>query len=197
MGMGAEDSGGGGAGGFILIIDTFCKGKVQACNERGRRSGDRGSGSGVCAGVFRGGHCDALDGDGKCGYCHIVYNFCSFCGARVLPMKAGYQLFGINVVEGFPTVMCFREPFPSNQILQLVMPSSCAQNLFYFPFGLAIDKVRGWFLKVRAMDSGFVIGGEKGSVEYVMNLPLGRKFQAERCAGYCCCDEEGAISFQS
>jgi hypothetical protein len=77
------------------------------------------------------------------------------------------------------------------------MPSSCAQNLLYFPFGLAVDKVRGWFLKVRAVDRGFIIGGEKGSVEYVVDFPLGGKFQVEGRARYCCCDEEGAISFWS
>jgi hypothetical protein len=112
-------------------------------------------------------------------------------------MEVFYHLFGVDMAEGFSTIMCFGEPLPSNQILQLVVPSSCAQNLFYFPFRLAVDEVRGWFLKVRAVDRGFIIGGEKGSVEYVVYLPLGREFQPEGHARYCCCDEEGAISFWS
>jgi hypothetical protein len=112
-------------------------------------------------------------------------------------MEVFYHLFGVDMAEGFSTIMCFGEPLPSNQILQLVAPSSCAQNLFYFPFRLAVDEVRGWFLKVRAVDRGFIIGGEKGSVEYVVYLPLGREFQLEGHARYCCCDEEGAISFWS
>jgi hypothetical protein len=151
----------------------------------------------MTAGVFRGGHCDASDGDGGCGHRGVGYKFHSVYGARVLLMEVFYQLFSIDVAEGFPTVMCFGEPFPSNQILQLVMPPSCAQNLLHFPFRLAIDKVRGWFLKVGTMDCGFVIRGEKGSMEYVVNLPLRRKLQTERRVGCCCRDEKGAISFWS
>jgi hypothetical protein len=69
VGAGAEISSGSGTGGFILVVDTFCEGEVQVCDERGRRSGGRGSGSGVCAGVLGGGHCDVSDGDG-CSMCH-------------------------------------------------------------------------------------------------------------------------------
>jgi hypothetical protein len=67
--------------------------------------------------------------------------------------------------------------------------------LLHFPFRLTIDKVRGQFLKVGTMGCGFVVRGEKGSVEYVVNLPLRGKLQAERRAGYCCRDEKRAISF--
>jgi hypothetical protein len=73
--MGTEDSSGDGAGGFVFVVDAGCEGKVQACDERRRGDGNRGSGSGVCAGVFGGGHCDASDGDGRYGCRRAAYNF--------------------------------------------------------------------------------------------------------------------------
>jgi hypothetical protein len=197
VGVGAKDSGGDGTGGFVFVVDAGCEGKVQARDERRRGGRDRGSRSGVCAGVFGGGHCDASDGGGGCGHWGVGYKFHSIYGARVLPTEVFYQLFSIDMAEGFPAVMCFREPFPSNQILQLVTPPSCAQNLLHFPFRLAVDKVRGWFLKVGTVGCGFVVRGEKGSVEYIVNLPLRGKLQTERRAGYCCRDEKRAISFWS
>jgi hypothetical protein len=37
VGVGAEDSGGDGTGGFVFVVDAGCEGKVQARDERRRR----------------------------------------------------------------------------------------------------------------------------------------------------------------
>ena len=48
------------------------------------------------------------------------------------------ELLCVYVGCQFPTVMCFRETFPSDQVLNLTPMLSNLQNLFYFPFWLPI-----------------------------------------------------------
>ena len=76
-----------------------------------------------------------MDGNGGCevrgGFVRSQSPYC--CG--IVLMECIYQLVGINVGQGFPTVMGFGETLPSDQILELVMPLSCAQDLFDFPLG--------------------------------------------------------------
>ena len=57
----------------------------------------------------------------------------------VLLMEGFYQGVGIDVGQGFPAVMCFGEPFPPDKVLELIVPSPCAQNLFHFPFRLTVN----------------------------------------------------------
>jgi hypothetical protein len=67
-------------------------------------------------------------------------------GLGVCVVKFFDKLIGVDVGQGFPTVMRFREPFPSDQVLELVTLFSCTHDLFNFPFRLAIDKVWDGFL---------------------------------------------------
>jgi hypothetical protein len=55
----------------------------------------------------------------------------------VFPVKPPDAVIGIDVGQGFPAVMCFGETLPSDQVLELVLLSSCTQDGFNFPFRLA------------------------------------------------------------
>ena len=57
----------------------------------------------------------------------------------ILLMEVFYQGVSVDVGQGFPAVMCLREPFPSDKVLELIAPSSYAQDLFHFPFRLAVN----------------------------------------------------------
>jgi hypothetical protein len=67
-------------------------------------------------------------------------------GLGVYVVKFFDKLVSIDVGQGFPTVMRFRESFPPDQVLELVTPLSCTQDLFDFPFRLAVNKFWGGFL---------------------------------------------------
>ena len=56
-----------------------------------------------------------------------------------LLMEVFYQGVGVNVGQGFPTIVCLREPFPPDKVLKLIAPSSCAQDLLHFPFRLTVN----------------------------------------------------------
>ena len=62
-----------------------------------------------------------------------------FLVSRHLLMEIFYQVVSTDVGQGFPAVMCFRESLPSDELLELIAPSSCTQNLLHFPFQLSID----------------------------------------------------------
>jgi hypothetical protein len=68
------------------------------------------------------------------------------------------KLVGIDVGQGFPTVMRFGESFPPDQVLELVTLLSCIQDLFNFPFRLAVDKVWGRFLIFVTIQGSFFVG---------------------------------------
>ena len=76
-------------------------------------------------------------------------------------MKGFDQVISVEMGQGFPTVMCFGESLPSDQVLKLIAPALRPQNLLHFPFWLSVDKVRGWFREVGPVFSGFLVGGEK------------------------------------
>ena len=57
----------------------------------------------------------------------------------ILLMEVFYQGIGINVDQGFPAIVCLGVPFPPDKVLELIAPSSCAHDLFYFPFGLTVN----------------------------------------------------------
>ena len=40
-----------------------------------------------------------------------------------LLMEVFYQGVGVNVGQGFPTIVCLREPFPPDKVLELIVPS--------------------------------------------------------------------------
>jgi hypothetical protein len=68
------------------------------------------------------------------------------------------KLVGIDVGQGFPTVMHFGESFPPDQVLELVTLLSCAQDLFNFPFRLAVDKIWDGFLIFVTIQGSFFVG---------------------------------------
>jgi hypothetical protein len=56
------------------------------------------------------------------------------------------ELVSVDVRERFPTIMGFGEPLPPDQVLELLVSFPGAQDLFHFPFGLTVYKVRSRFL---------------------------------------------------
>ena len=50
-------------------------------------------------------------------------------------------------------------------------------DLFYFPFGNVVDDIRRGLEIVRAMFGRFMVRGEKGSMEVIMNLPCFREIE--------------------
>jgi hypothetical protein len=74
--------------------------------------------------------------------------------------------------------------FPSDQILLLFVICPIAEDLFNLPFWFAFYEV-GWrFQKVRAVSWCFVVRGQKGRVEYIMNFPVVGEFESVRDVGY-------------
>src|SRR5712691_11807296 len=63
-----------------------------------------------------------------------------------------------------------------------------------FLFLYSVDEVRRWPGEVDAVSRGFVIRGQEGGVEYVMDSPCDRKFQTEGDGGNDCTDAEGPVS---
>ena len=49
-----------------------------------------------------------------------VVFICGSDGRGILSIKFLYKLIGSDVGEGFPTVMCFGESFPPDQVLELI-----------------------------------------------------------------------------
>jgi len=60
---------------------------------------------------------------------------------------------------------------PSDQILLLSAIGPMSDDLLDFPFWFAIDKVWRGFQEVRAVFLRFVVGGQEGCVEYVVDFP--------------------------
>jgi hypothetical protein len=56
------------------------------------------------------------------------------------------EVIGADVGQGFPTVMHFGKTLPLDQVLELVVHSPSTQDVFDFPFWLAINKVGDGFL---------------------------------------------------
>jgi hypothetical protein len=68
------------------------------------------------------------------------------------------KLVGMDVGQGFPTVMHFGESFPPDQVLELVTLLFRAQDLFNFPFRLAVNKVWDRFLIFVTIQGSFFVG---------------------------------------
>jgi hypothetical protein len=77
---------------------------------------------------------------------------------RVCVVEFFDKLISVDVGQGFPTVMRFGESFPPDQVLELVMLFSCAQDLFNFPFRLAVDKIWDGFLIFVTIQGSFFVG---------------------------------------
>ena len=109
------------------------RGRAQAItkSERGRRAF-------VTVNEGRGGGHGA-DGDGGM-WGEVSYS------SGVSFIELCEELIGVDVRRGFPAVMCFREAFPLEKILQLLPMLSDLEYLFHFPFWLSIDKVWSGFL---------------------------------------------------
>jgi hypothetical protein len=54
----------------------------------------------------------------------VAFKCCVDCN-RVFSMKLLDKVVGIDMGQGFPTVMCLGKALPPNQVLQLVAPSPC------------------------------------------------------------------------
>jgi hypothetical protein len=135
---------------------TQRKGKwgiINAFWEWERQGGDEGRGDSR----GRSGHLDTSDGDrvGRNGGGFISVQAYS---SGVCMIKFFDKLVGIDVGQGLPTVMRFRESFPPDQVLELVMLLSCTQDLFNFPFRLAINKVWDGFLIFVTIQGSFFVG---------------------------------------
>ena len=45
-------------------------------------------------------------------------------GCWVFPVEVFHKKVGVDVGQGFPTIMRIRKPFPSDQVLELIAPAS-------------------------------------------------------------------------
>jgi len=61
--------------------------------------------------------------------------------------------------------------FPSDQVLLLSAIGPMSDDLFDFPFWFAINKVWQGFQEVQAVLLCFIVGGQEGCVEDVVDLP--------------------------
>jgi hypothetical protein len=84
--------------------------------------------------------------------------------------------------------------FPSDQILLLSAICPIAEDLFDFPFGFSLHEV-GWrFQEVWAVGRCFIIGGQEGRVEYIVDFPVVGKFETVGDVGYFCKYFEWSVS---
>jgi hypothetical protein len=73
---------------------------------------------------------------------------------------------------------------PSDQILLFLAICPIAEDLFDFPFGFSLHEVRWGFQEIRAVGRCFVVRGQEGRVEYVVNFPVVGKFKSVGDVGY-------------
>ena len=64
---------------------------------------------------------------------------CGSDGRGILAIKFLDKFISGNVGKGFPTVMCFGESFPPDQVLELIAAFSGAQDFFNLSFWLSVD----------------------------------------------------------
>jgi hypothetical protein len=139
----------------------------------GRGNGNKGIGEGSMYRRGGSGHdSDRADGDG------ILWDkgsfMCCVNGSGIFLIELPDPVISVDVGQGLPAIMYFRESFPPNQVLELMMPFPCTRDGFYFPFRwLAIDKVRDGPLVLVAIYEGFFVRGEEGSMEDIVDLPQG------------------------
>ena len=88
-------------------------------------------------------------------------------------MVLGNKLGRKYLVRGFPCVVRFWIPLPFDEILKLLhLPEmAVTPDLFYFEFCFAFDHVRRGPHVVGSMFHCFVIRGQQGGMEDVMNGP--------------------------
>ena len=80
-----------------------------------------GGDGGDWSGVGRG-HVNVAD---EVGWVVIHWAFKDFHGPYcvwIILMGCFEQLVGVDVGQGFPAIMCFGEPFPSDEVLYLIAP---------------------------------------------------------------------------
>jgi hypothetical protein len=74
--------------------------------------------------------------------------------------------------------------FPSDQILLLFVVCPIAENLFDFPLWLSFYEVRWGFQEVWAVGRCFIIWGQEGCVEHIVDLSCIGEFEAVGNVGY-------------
>jgi hypothetical protein len=84
--------------------------------------------------------------------------------------------------------------FPSDQILLLFAICPIAEDLFHFPFGLSLYKIGWGFQEVRAVGRCFIVGGQEGRMEYIVDFPVVREFKPIGNVGYLGDYLEGSVS---
>jgi hypothetical protein len=101
----------------------------------------------------------------------------SYSSEGVPPVIGLNQVLCVNVGCGFPGVVAFRVINPFNKVLQrfctAMIPVS--EDSFHLILLLSINQFWRRPGEVRTMGCGFMIGGQQGSVEYIMYTPCGRE----------------------
>jgi hypothetical protein len=76
--------------------------------------------------------------------------------------------------------------FPLDQILLLFAICPIAKDLFDLPFRFSFYEI-GWrFQEVQAVGRCFVIWGQEGHVEYIVDFPVVGEFETVGNVGYLC-----------
>ena len=83
------------------------------------------------------------------------------------------QLWGEDLIRGFPRVIRIGVPFPLDQVLKPSIPpvATVIHYRFYFEFFLPFDQIRGWPRVVSPVLTRFTIRGQQTCMEYVMDGP--------------------------
>ena len=113
---------------------------------------------------------EGADGD----FAFLSSSFILFRGfERISPMISLDYYWSVYMVCCFPRVVCIGVPFPLDKILELSFTSEVMviNDGLDFIFLGVFDKVRRWPRVVRPVFGGFMIGGQEGCMEDVMNGP--------------------------
>ena len=88
-------------------------------------------------------------------------------------MVLGHEDRGMHLSCWFPRVISVWVALPVDKILESVCTSmkTVINNVLYFILRFSSDKVRWWPRVVGAIGLAFVIGGQKGGMEDIMNGP--------------------------
>ena len=86
-----------------------------------------------------------------------------------------YQLWGTDVIRGFPGVVAFRVPFPLDQVLEFTPLIVMGPDGLDLVLRFALDHVRRWPRVVLAVFFCFDVGRKERCVENGVDVPLGGK----------------------
>src|SRR5580693_6781919 len=84
--------------------------------------------------------------------------------------------------------------FPSDQILFLFAICPITEDLFDLPFRFSFYEIRWRFQEIRAMGRCFIVRGQEGRMEHIMNFPVVGEFESVGDVGYFCKYFEWSVS---